>query len=139
MANTNQAETRTIVDQYGYIRQRMLGNIYVLRLRDAAPDTIDAWYEDCMKVMSRWEPNQRLRYLHDIREAEFVTPHAIDRVTQILRRMRNIPVMDARGAILLTNPLIGLLLGTFFNQRPQLAWQIRFFEDESAAIQWLNG
>jgi hypothetical protein len=130
--------SRTIVEQAGYSRLRLPGGINVLRLADGERDTIEAWFEDCNKLMSRWLPDQRLRYLHDIRAAEFVTPHAIDRVTQVLRRMRYTPIADGRGAVVLNSTAISSLLGIFFKRRPGLNWKIRFFSDEKAALRWLS-
>ena len=129
---------RTVIEKAGYQRQRMPGGIIILRLLDSRAETIDAWYEDCGKLMSRWLPGQRLRYLHDIRLAEHVTPHATERVVSVLRRMRHTPVSDARGAILLNNPTLASLLKTFFRRRPHVNWQIRFFSDEAEAIRWLS-
>jgi hypothetical protein len=122
----------------GYSRERLAGGIIVLRLRDSKPESLDAWYDDCNKLMSRWQPDQRLRYLHDVRGAETITPHATDRVTRVLRRMRYTPVNDGRGAILLNNKVIANLLETFFKRRPHANWQIRFFSDEQQAIVWLS-
>jgi hypothetical protein len=122
----------------GYSRERLPGGITVLRLRDANPATIDAWYEDCNKLMGRWQADQRLRYMHDIRGAETITPHATDRVTRILRRMRYIPVNDGRGAIVLNNAIIAALLESFFKRRPHANWQIRFFNDDEKALRWLS-
>ena len=129
---------RTIIHQSGYRRERLPGGIFVLRLQNADPETIDAWYEDCLRLMSRWETGQRLRYLHDIRGAEVVTPHTTDRVARILRRMREIPVSDGRGAILLNNQTIGSLLQGFFKRRPRANWEIRFFNEEERALRWLQ-
>ncbi len=126
------------MQEAGYSRERLQGGIFILRLRDANPATIDAWYDDCNKLMGRWQSDQRLRYLHDIRGAETVTPHSTDRVTRVLRRMRYIPVSDGRGAILLNNKLIATLLETFFKRRPRANWQIRFFSDETQALNWLS-
>ncbi len=129
---------RTIIEKAGYRRQRLPGNITVLKLLDARPETIDAWYDDCNKLMAHWQRDQRLRYLHDIRGAEQVTPHATDRVVRVLRRMRHIPVSNGRGAILLSNPTLAALLGTFVNRRRHANWQIRFFFDEAEAMRWLG-
>lgn len=131
-------EFRTVIEKAGYRRQRMLGGILILRLLDAEVQTVDAWYEDCNKLMSHWQPGQRLRYLHDIRQAESVTPHNTDRVARVLRRMRHIPVTDGRGAILLNNSALAGLLGTFFKRRSHANWQIQFFSDEDEAIHWLS-
>ncbi len=130
---------RTVVEKAGYRRERVPGRIDVLRLLDARPETIDAWYEDCSKLMARWQQGQRLRYLHDIRRAEQVTPHAMERVARVLRQMRYIPVTDGRGAILLNNPTLAALLRTFFRRRAHANWQIRFFSDEAEAMRWLSG
>ena len=135
MSNGN---VRTVVEKAGYRRERLPDSIVVLRLLDAQPETIDAWFEDCNKLMSRWGQGQRLRYLHDIRQAEQVTPHAMERVVRVLRRMRYIPVTGGRGAILLNNPTLAALLRTFFRRRIQADWQIRFFEDEAQAMRWLS-
>ncbi len=135
MSNGN---VRTVVEKAGYRRERLPGSVVVLRLLDARPETIDAWFEDCNKLMSRWERGQRLRYLHDIRQAEQVTPHAMERVVRVLRRMRHIPVSDGRGAILLGNPTVAGLLRTFFRRRAHANWQIRFFDDEGQALRWLS-
>jgi hypothetical protein len=129
---------RTIVERRGYQRQRMSGGIIILRLLEQSPEAIEAWYEDCNFFMSRWQPGQRLRYLHDIRRAERVTPYATDRVTRILKRMRTIPVNDGRGAILLTNATLANLLTPFLKPHPPAFWQIRFFSDEAEALRWLQ-
>ena len=136
-SDTSQYGARVIVEKGGYVRERRLGGIIILRVKDSEPQTIDAWYEDCNKLMSRWQPDQKLRYLHDIRGAERITPHATDRVARVLRKMRYMPVGDGRGAILLTNPTIRSLLETFFKRRPRANWQIRFFTDEAEALRWL--
>ncbi len=128
---------RTVVERAGYRRQRAMGGILILRLLDSRRETIDAWFEDCNTLMSNWQSDQPLRYLHDIRQAEQVTPHATECVARVLRRMRHIPVSDGRGAILLHNQTLAALLGTFFKRRPQANWQIRFFEDEAEALRWL--
>jgi hypothetical protein len=127
---------RTVVEKAGYRRERLPGSIVVLRLLDARVETIDAWFEDCNKLMGHWQPDQRLRYLHDIRGAEQVTPHATECVVRVLRRMKRIPVSDGRGAILLNNATVAALLKTFFKRR--LNWQIRFFGDEVEAMRWLS-
>jgi hypothetical protein len=132
------SKARTVIEKAGYQRQRLPGGIIILRLLDSRMETIDAWHEDCHKLMSRWLPGQRLRYLHDIRRAEQVTPHATERVISVLRRMRHTPVSDGRGAILVNNPTLASLLKTFFKRRPRANWQIRFFSDEAEAIRWLS-
>jgi hypothetical protein len=134
MADSN---LRTVMEKEGYIRQRTAGGVVILRLLDPRPETIDAWYEDCNNLMAHWRDDQPLRYLHDIRKAEHVTPHATERVVSVLRRMRHIAVKDGRGAILLNNATIASLLSTFLKRRPQANWQIRFFSDEAQALAWL--
>jgi len=133
----SEATIRMVIEQAGYRRQRMLGGILILRLLDSRPETIDAWYNDCNKLMAHWQPGQRLRYLQDIRQAESITPHSTDRVARVIRRMRHIPVNDARGAVLVNNPTLVALLGTFFKRRSQNNWHIRFFNDEADALCWL--
>ena len=130
---------RTVIENAGYRRQRATGGILILRLLDSRRETVDAWFEDCEKLICHWRADQPLRYLHDIREAEQVTPHATERVARILRRMRHIPVGDGRGAILLNNQTLAALLGTFFKRRPHVNWQIQFFYDEAEALRWLAG
>ncbi len=134
----SEATIRTVMEQAGYRRQRMLGGILILRLLDSRPETIDAWYEDCNRMMAHWQTDQRLRYLQDIRQAEAVTPHSTDRAARVIRRMRHIPVTDARGAVLVNNPALVALLGTFFKRRSQANWHIRFFSDEAEALRWLS-
>lgn len=129
---------RTVIEQNGYIRQRAAGGIVILRLADSRAEAIDAWYAECNKFMSHWEPGQRLRYLHDIRGAETVTPYATDRVVRVLRRMRNTPITDGRGAILLNSAALASILSSFFRRRRPGSWQIRFFRDESEAMRWLS-
>ncbi len=126
-----------IVDRPGYRRESTSNGIDILRLADSTPEAVEAWFEDCNQIMEGWTPSQRLRYLHDIRQAERVTPRAVDRVTRILHRMRLIPVGDARGAILTRNATLAGLLGTFLKRRPRANWQIRFFQDEAEALAWL--
>jgi hypothetical protein len=128
---------RTVVEKQGYQRQRMVGGVTILRVLEPTPTAIEAWYQDCTLFMSRWIPGQRLRYLHDIRRAERVTPFAIDRVTKVLKRMRTIPVSDGRGAILLNNPTLLNILSPFLKPHPPAYWQIRFFSDEAEALRWL--
>jgi hypothetical protein len=135
MSNGN---VRTVVEKAGYRRERLPGSIVALRLLDARPETIDAWYEDCSKLMAHWQQGQRLRYLHDIRQAEQVTPHAMERVARVLRQMRYTPVTDGRGAILMNNQTLAGLLRTFFRRRAHANWQIRFFSDEAEAMRWLS-
>ncbi len=134
----NGTSRRVMLEQGNYRRERLLSGIVVLRLLDDEPETLEAWFEDCNRLMGEWEPGQRLRYLHDIRGAERVTPRATDRVARILKRMRNTPVTDGRGAIVLKNSTIASLLGTFFKRRPQANWTIRFFDDEADALRWLS-
>jgi hypothetical protein len=129
---------RTIVEKKGYQRQRMLGGIMILRVLEPTPEAIEAWYRDCNLFMARWEQGQRLRYLHDIRKAERVTPFATDRVARVLKRMRTIPVNDGRGAILLNNAALANLLTPFLRPHPPAYWQIRFFGDEPEALNWLS-
>ena len=129
---------RIVVQRPGYERERLPGDIYLLRLRDSRSESIEAWYEDCNKLMSRWLPDQRLRYLHDIRAAEQVTPRAMDRVARVLRRMRNTPVTDGHGAVVLNNGVVASLLATFLKRRPQANWQIKFFDNEDDAVHWLS-
>jgi len=138
MINENGTGKKLIIEHGNYRRERLPGGINILRLMDDDPDTLEAWFEDCNRLMTDWEPGQRLRYLHDIRGAERVTPRATDRVARILKRMRNTPVTDGRGAIVLKNGTIASLLSTFFRRRPQANWSIRFFEDESEALHWLS-
>jgi hypothetical protein len=128
----------TIIETAGYRRQRLPGGIWALRLADSRRETLAAWHDDCIKVMEAWRPEQRLRYLHDIREAGQVTPYAIEYVARVLRRMRQRPVTDARGAILTDNPTLADLLGSFLRGNAFARWQIHFFEDEDAAICWLG-
>src|SRR5438094_10487571 len=109
-----------------------------MRQQDVRPETIDAWYEDCSEIMAQWRQGQRLRYLHDIRKAEQVTPHAMERVARVLRQMRYTPVTDGRGAILLNNLTLAGLLRTFFRRRAHANWQIRFFSDEDEAKRCLS-
>ncbi|MBX3085098.1 MAG: hypothetical protein KF716_25925 [Anaerolineae bacterium] len=129
---------RTIVEKKGYQRQRMLGGVMILRVLDPTPEAIEAWYKDCNLFMARWQPGQRLRYLHDIRNAERVTSFATDRVARVLKRMRTIPVSDGRGAILLNNAALGKVLSPFLRPHPPAFWQIRFFNDEGDALLWLS-
>jgi hypothetical protein len=136
MTNGN---VRTIIEKAGYRREHLPGHIVALRLLDGRPETIEAWYEDCSKLMSHWQREDRLRYLHDVRRAEQVTPHAMERVARVLRQMRYIPVTDGRGAILMNNVTLAGLLRTFFRRRAHANWQIRFFNDEAEAIRWLMG
>lgn len=128
---------RIIVEEAGYQRSRLPNGIFVLRVSDARPATLQAWFEDCNKLMSRWQAEQPLRYIHDIRGAEQLTPHGIDYVSQVLRRMRYIPVNDGRGAIVLNNTTIATMLAPFFKRRPTANWQVRFFRDDQEAVRWL--
>ena len=47
--------------QGNYRRERLGSGITVLRLLDDAPETLEAWFEDCNWLMEDWEPGQRLR------------------------------------------------------------------------------
>jgi hypothetical protein len=130
--------SRVVMEQAGYRRERLPNGVLILRLMDARKETIEAWYEDCSRLMTGWRPERRLRYLHDIRRAELVTPHATERVTRVLRRMRTLPVTDARGAILLHSETLAALLGSFLRRRSEMGWDIRFFSDEGRAVRWLS-
>ncbi|CAG1002857.1 MAG: hypothetical protein IT322_13575 [Anaerolineae bacterium] len=132
------APTRTVIVKAGYRRERLPGNILIMRLLDSQRESLDAWYEDCCKCMSAWRPGRRLRYLHDIRHAEYITPYATERVIRVLAKMRQLPVTDGRGAILLQTPALGSVLGTFFKRRTYANWQVQFFNDEHEAIRWLE-
>src|SRR5258708_40306722 len=57
------------VDQAGYRREIAPGGIIILRLLDSSPETTEAWFQDCNKLMEGWSPEQRLRYVHHIRRA----------------------------------------------------------------------
>lgn len=129
---------RIVLQKAGYRRERLPGGILILRLTDGRAETVDAWFEDCNRVMAGWRPGRRLRYLHDIRAAERVTPRATDQVVRVLRRMRSLPVTDGRGAILLRNPALTGLLSSFLRRQAFANWRIRFFTEESEALSWLN-
>jgi hypothetical protein len=129
---------RTVIERAGYRRQRLPGGIWALRLVDSHRETLEAWYEDCVRLMEAWRAGERLRYLHDIRKAGQVTPYAIEYVARVLRRMRQRPVTDARGAILTDNPTLAGLLASFLGGSAYAHWQIRFFEDEEEALFWLS-
>jgi hypothetical protein len=130
--------SRIIVEKDGYRRERLPDNIHILRLTNASPETIDAWFEDCQKLIQVWRIDRSLRYLHDVREAEQVTPHATEKVVRILRQMRYMPVSDGRGAILVKSAPLANLLSTFFKRRPYANWSIAFFSDEDEALAWLR-
>ncbi|HRE49488.1 MAG TPA: hypothetical protein PLD47_17315 [Aggregatilineales bacterium] len=129
---------RTVIAHAGYRRERLPGEVVAMRLLDARRETLDTWFADCHKVMSAWRPGRRLRYLHDIRGAERVTPYATDKVIRVLRQMRYLPVTDGRGAILLTNDAVAALLASFFKRRPYANWHIHFFTAEEDALRWLR-
>ena len=131
-------QSRVVIEKAGYRRQRLSGGTLILRLLDGRPETIAAWYDDCQKIMSAWRPGRRLRYLHDICNAETITPFAVDRVVNVLRRMRKLPISDGRGAILTRSPQVAGLLSTFLKRRRYANWQIQFFNDEAEALRWLN-
>ncbi len=128
---------RTVIEKAGYSRQRLSGGIWALRLGDSRRETLEAWHDDCVRVMAAWRPEQRLRYLHDIRKAGQITPYAIENVARVLRRMRQRPVTDARGAILTDNPTLAGLLASFLRGSAYARWQICFFQDEAEALFWL--
>ncbi len=138
MAWLKMSTARTVIEKAGYARQRLPGGVWTLRLGDPHRETLQAWYEDCVRLMAAWRPEQRLRYLHDIRKAGQVTPYAIEYVARVLRRMRQYPVTDARGAILTDNPTLAGLLGSFLKENAYACWQIRFFVDEAEALFWLT-
>jgi hypothetical protein len=129
---------RTVHEQAGYTRQRASGGILVLRLHDARPETLAAWREDCFRIMGTWRGASRLRYLHDIRGAQSMTPYGVECVAAVLRHMRGIPVVDGRGAVLHSNAGIANVLGGFLNRRRYAGWRLRFFTDEDAALRWLG-
>jgi hypothetical protein len=129
---------RLMVKKAGYSRVRLADSTVILRLEDAESATLQAWFEDCNRLMSYWQPEAPLRYIHDIRGAEVLTPYAVDYVTRVLRRMRYTWVQDGRGAIILNNASIAALLTTFFKQRPFSNWEIRFFRDEAEALRWVR-
>lgn len=134
-----QPGARTVISQAGYRRERLPDGTLVLRLLDAYPETVEAWYEDCNRLMASWRPGRRLRYVHDIRNAEYVTPFATERVARVLWRMRQIPVGDARGAILMQNPTLAALLNSFVRNLSAAGWRIRVFGNETEAFTWLSG
>ncbi len=138
MAASENYPPRTLFQQGGYLRQRAEGGIIILRLTNAQPETINAWYEDCNRLIASWQPNKRLRYLHDVRGVGLPTLHTTDRVAQVLRRVRYTSVTDGRGAILVENAALAQLLASLVKRRPQANWQIRCFSDEAAALAWLR-
>jgi len=133
-----QTTGRIIVQQAGYSRERLLGGVTILKLRNAEPESVDAWYQDCLKLMSRWQPGQRLRYMHDIRNAEQITSYGLERVIDVLRRLRTIPVSDAKGAVVLKKAALADLLGSFLKRRPTARWEIRFYYEPQEALNWLQ-
>lgn len=139
MTVTDDYAPRTLLQQAGYIRQRAAGGVIILRVTNGYPETINAWYEDCKRLMASWQPGKRLRYLHDVRGAGLPTPYATDHVAQVLRQMRYIPVNDGRGAILVENVALAQLLSTLVKRRPQANWQVRCFANENMALMWLRG
>lgn len=128
---------RTIHEQAGYARQRASGGVIVLRLNDSRPETLEAWRDDCLRIMATWRGANRLRYLHDIRGAQHMTPYNIECVASVLRHMRGIPVQDGRGAVLHSNVGLATVLGGFLNRRRFAGWRIRFFTEEPEALRWL--
>jgi hypothetical protein len=121
-----------------YLRQEMPGDIVALRLLDSQPQTLDAWFEECTALMSGWAPGRRLRYLHDVRNAETLKPHSIDRVTRVLKRVGKSDVRDGRGAILLNSKTVAATLNQVVGYYVGNKWQIRCFSDEADAIRWLS-
>jgi hypothetical protein len=79
-----------------------------------------------------------LRYLHDIRNAEALKLHSIDRVMMVLKKVRSSPVKNGRGAILLHNESIAAMLDSFVKRYIRSNWQIRCFSNEEEAIRWLS-
>ena len=138
MMMTDNYPPRTQHQEAGYVRQRAPGGVIILRVTNSRSETINAWYEDCLRLMATWPHTQRLRYLHDIRGAGLPTPHATDRVAHVLRRMRYTPVSDGKGAILIENRSLAELLSSVVKPHPQANWQIRCFSDEAAALVWLH-
>ncbi len=130
--------SRIILEKAGYQRIRIQGGILVLRLRDAQAATLNAWHEDCLRLMETWQPGKRLRYLHDIRAAEKITPLALDRVTGVLRHMRRVSISEGRGAILMSSAPLAGLLASFLRRKHYPNWQIRFFTSEPDALHWLR-
>ena len=129
---------RTLRQEGGYTRQRAAGGVIILRVADPRPETINAWYDDCLWLMAGWQPARKLRYLHDICRAGLPTPHATDRVAQVLHRMRHIPVGDGRGVILVTNPILARLLESTIKRQARSNWHIRCMADEAEALAWLR-
>ena len=129
---------RIVRQEAGYTRQRAANGIVILRVGDARPETINAWFEDCQRLIATWRNTPRLRYLHDVRGAGLPTPYATDRVAQVLRRMRYVPVSDGRGVVLVTNATLARLLESVIKRRPHANWQIRCMSDEAEALAWLR-
>jgi hypothetical protein len=121
-----------------YSREELSGDIVALRLLDSEPATLDAWYEECTTLMSGWTPDRRLRYLHDVRSAEALKPHSIDRVTKVLKSVSRSDVQDGRGAILLNNKAVATTLNSVVRYYISNKWQIRCFSDEAEALRWLS-
>jgi hypothetical protein len=126
------------VREVRYLREDMPGDIVALRLLDSERSTIDTWYEECTALMSGWARDQRLRYLHDVRHAESLKPHSIDRVTKILKGVGRSDVRNGRGAILLNNATVAATLNGVVRHYIGNQWQIRCFSDEAEALRWLS-
>jgi hypothetical protein len=120
------------------LREQLPGDIVALRLFDSEPETLDAWYEECTTLMSGWAPDRRLRYLHDVRNAEALKPHSIDRVTKILKSVASNQAQDGRGAVLLNNKSVATTLNSVVRYYISNKWQIRCFSDEAEAVRWLS-
>lgn len=126
------------VERASFVRQELPGGIVVLRLRDSEPDTLDAWYTECTRQMAAWTSEGRLRYLHDVRAAEALKAHSIDRVTRVLKGVGASPARDGRGAILLDNRAVAATLDSVVSRYVGGKWQVRCFSDETQAIGWLR-
>lgn len=120
------------------LRQQLPGDIVALRLLDSEPETLDAWYEECATLMSGWASDRRLRYLHDVRNAEALKPHSIDRVTKVLKSVSSSDVQDGRGAVLLNNKSVATTLNGVVRYYLRNKWQVRCFGDEAEALRWLS-
>ena len=116
----------------------MPGDVVALRLLDSEAETIDAWYAECTALTAGWARDQRLRYLHDVRNAEALRPHSIDRVTKVLKSVGASDVQNGRGAILLNSSTVAATLNSVVGYYIRNRWQIRCFGDEAEAIRWLS-
>ena len=129
---------QSAVERGSFTCSELPGDVVALRLLDSEPDTLDAWYTESARQMSEWTPERRLRYLHDVRRADALKAHSIDRVLRVLKAVGRNDARDGRGAVLLGNRTVAATLDGVVSRYVTNHWRIRCFADEAEAIRWLS-